>query len=163
MTSTILPPQFIYGKIIDGNGYLVNSILSLGASESANIHIRNSHEDKVMWVADINTIATGNQEFHLHDDFNSITDGDEIVIQNALMDEENGGVDSGPFEAYENSTYDSTVSYPVGFTTTDRKSADTGAISAEAVEPGREFVVEFRNEDSNTNKAYFGALILSSY
>lgn len=163
MTSSTLPAQFIYGRIADGNAYIVTKIVTIPAGGSANVHLRNSHDDNVMWISDMEMFGSGDLEFYVHDQFNSITTGDDVIIQNALMDSDNGGPDEGPFEAFVDSTYDSVYEYPVGFTYTDKKSTSGVNISAEAIEPGREAVFEFRNLTQSQQKGFFGVLLLSSY
>lgn len=163
MTQYSLPAPFVFARIADGDGYLVNTLLTVPASGSASVHIRNPDDDKVMWIGTMDITAEGNQHFHLHDTFNSVTDGTEIEIQNALMDAGGGAPDSGPFEAYTDSTYDSVQEYPLGFTSTDKKSVTTIDTVASAMEPGRELVIEYENQDSTEYTAFFGALILSSY
>lgn len=164
MVDYILPPDFVYGKIIDGNGFVVPSLMDVPADGSVNVHIRNPSNDRTMWLAAMRLSVTGSAEFYLHDDFESVTDGDPIDIQNALVDEENGGVDGGPFEAYENSTYTPITSYPIGFTEDTGPSRSHGieAVST-TMEPNRQTVIEIRNQDNGQNKAYFGALVLTSY
>lgn len=164
MANYVLPPKFVYGSIVDGDGYLIPSLMDVPANGSKNIHIKNPHPDKVLWFAAMTITAEGSCEFYLHDHFNSITEGTEITIQNALMNEENGGIDSGPFEAYQDSTYDAATSYPIGFTTSTGAAKSHGVeIVATTMEPGREMVVEIQNQDSSSNKALFATLVLSSY
>lgn len=164
MADYILPPKFVYGRIADGDGYLIPSLMDVPANDSKNVHIKNPHPDKVMWFAAMKITAEGTCEFYLHDDFNSSTEGTPITIQNALMDEDNGGPDEGPFEAYQDSTFDSNVSYPIGFTTSSGPAQSKWVeIISTAVEPGREMVIEIENKDDASNKALFGTLVLSSY
>lgn len=163
MADYILPPDFVYGRIVDGDGFIVPKLFTVPADGSTNIHIRNPHEDKVMWLAAMNLDVEGIQEFYLHDDFNSITDGSQITIQNALMDSENGGVDEGPFEAYYDSTYDAKTTYPLGFTSGDKKSVSHIEVIATAMQPDRQAVVEIRNQENTQRKGYFAALVLTSY
>ena len=164
MSNYILPPEFVYGRIADGNAYLVPALLNIPAGESRNVHIRNPHTDKVMWFAAIRIVAEGSNTFHIHDDFDSVTNGTEITVQNALMDEEGGAPDSGPFVAHKNSTYTSNQSYPVGFTETGGPT-ETNSIDiiSSAMEPNREIVFEISNTNSSSQTAFFGALILTSY
>ena len=166
MSQSTLPSELIFSRIAAGGGYIVPKMQDISAGGSVNIHIRNPHADKVMWLAGISIFAEGNVDFLLHDSFDSITDGVEIIIQNALMDSEGGAPDSGPFEAFYGSTFteaaDSTI--PVGFT------VDSGPATSQsvdifpvAVEPGREVVIELDNQDSSVNKSLISLLLLTSY
>jgi hypothetical protein len=164
MANYILPPQFVYSRIADGDGYLVPALLSVPANDSANVHIRNPHEDKVMWLAAMQISIEGNNEFYIHDDLTSVTDGDPITIQNALMDSGGGAPDSGPFEAYKNTEYSSAQSYPVGFTATEGPTETNNIeIVATAMEPDRQMIIEIENKNGSAHTAFFGALILTSY
>lgn len=165
MARFALPPELLLARIAEGDAYLVAKMQDVPADGSANIHIRNPHEDKVMWLGGINIFAQGDVDFWLHDHFDSISDGTEMTIQNALMDTENGSVDSGPFDAYYGSTY--TVandgSVPLGFTLSNGANSKSVDIYPSAVEPEREVVIELDNQDSSANKSLVAVLLVTSY
>lgn len=169
MTTYALPEEFVFDKIGDSNGYIVTKLQNVPADGSANVHIRNPHPDKVMWLAGIELYGEGNAEFYLHDGFDSISDGTKITIQNALLDSGGGNgttPDSGPFEAFFDTTFtaatDTTV--PIGFTTSDGADQSKNVnIHPMAVEPNREIVIDIQNQDSNVNKSMVSILLVTSY
>jgi len=161
-----LPKELLYERLIDGEAYIVSKMLNIPADSSANVHIRNSHEDKVMFFGNISIFAEGSVEFYMHDSFDSISNGDNFTIQNALMDTSNSSPDSGPFVAHYNSTFtaDESGTIPLGFTTSggpaDSKFVD---VYPSAVEPDREVVIELDNQDSSENKSLTSILLITSY
>jgi hypothetical protein len=165
MAQFAIPRELLFNRIAEGNGYLVSKMQDIPSDGSANVHIRNPHSDKVMWLAGISIYAQGDVDFYLHDGFDSITDGTEITIQNALMDSGGGSPDSGPFEAYYGSSYTVTTggTVPLGFTLSNGANSKTVDVYPSAVEPGREVVIDLENQDSQINKSLVSILLVTSY
>lgn len=165
MTEIQLHPRFVFERIGDGNAYIVNKILNVGADSSANLHIRNPHVDKKMWVVASVVAATGRQYFYMHDLFDSITDGDSVTIQNALLDSAGGAPDSGPFEAFSASTFSATAdsTVPIALTVEGQTSSQTTSLAPIAIEPGRQVVIEADNQKANSEVALISLMLCSSY
>lgn len=167
MTTMVLNPEFIFTRIANGNGYFVSKILTVPADGATNMHIRNPHPDKDMWLAAIDITATGDQHIMMHDGFDSITDGTEITIQNALLDEGGAGAlpDSGPFEAFYDSTFttatDATV--PIGITESSNPNTKIISYFPAVLEKDREVVIDVQNQGSNQQTALISILLVTSY
>lgn len=162
--NSVLDNDFIQSALSDGQGYIVSSYGTIDASETFNLHIRNPHDDKIMFLINVFSIIEGDASVEIHDTFDSTSNGTEITIQNSLLDSGAGAPDSGPFEAYQNSNFtvvseDSTI--PAGFTVAGAVRMNAVSIYPSIVEPEREIIFEV--DGAENNQVFIGALLLTSY
>lgn len=138
-------------------GYVISVRKEVAAGGTLNLHVRNpSDSGFAAFVPLVNPTTKGEATFTVYDNFDSITDGTEVTIQNATLGSDNALPDSGPLEAYQDSTFTAT---------TDSKHAG-GVIGAGGggpnalggglswpptrIEPGRQMVLELTNDDPDT-------------
>lgn len=156
----VFTEDFLRRKIPDGEGYVASEKTSIGSGNSSNLHIRNPEgSNRAMWIVLINPTIKGESTFNMYDDFDSITDGTPVTLQNTNLDSENIQ-DSGPFEAYFDSTFtpatDSLLAGSVigsGGSGGANSLGGAGRYPPMRVEEGRELVMQLENDSASVKDA----------
>lgn len=168
MPNYTLNPTFTQNAITEGRAYYIAKILTVPADGEANIHIRNPPAPPTndMWITSTDISVTGATDIVVHDSFDSITDGTSITIQNALLDEaDGGGPDEGPFLAFSNSTYSANANgtVPIGISAANKSFTETTSYFPQMVENGREIVFSIENQESAQQRAIISMLLITPH
>lgn len=162
-----LPAKRILNAISRGDAYIVNTMLTLPADGSTNVHVRNSNGSKTkgVWVVDASAVITGDSEVHLIDSFDSVTDGDDLTHQNAFMDSDGGPPDEGDFDTFTDSTYTTANGgkYPIGLTSDKAAVGHNLVFNPTLLDPGREFIIEVTDKDSTQHTALLSLFLVEAY
>lgn len=145
--------RYLLKQLEQEQGYVISVDKEVASDGTLNLHIRNPTDSGFsVFVPIANPTTKGEATFTVYDAFDSITDGTEVTIQNATLGSENGSPDSGPMEAYQDSTFTpkTHAKHAGGVVGSGGGGANSlgGGLSfpPTRIEPGRQIVLEIQND-----------------